>query len=143
MEQKEGALLEVWDQRIQGRRNAQLLNTRAGAQVICKRPSARAAREIDSDRIGILPRLGKKLLTAPARRAVNAVLVDALIINCSNNIAQVGNDPGTMHHACIGLGSDEEDRAVGNRGQARNDILQRRALLLCNTENPLAKLLIS
>ncbi|WP_223121569.1 hypothetical protein, partial [Pseudomonas viridiflava] len=87
LEQKKGALLKTWDQRIQGRRNAQLLNARAGTEFICKRPSARAAGEIDSDRIGILPCLGKKLLTAPARRAVNAVQVDALVINCGNNMA--------------------------------------------------------
>ncbi|KGT83033.1 hypothetical protein OC00_16070, partial [Xanthomonas vasicola] len=86
------------------------------AQVICKRPSARAAGEIDSDCIGILARLGKKLLTTPARRAVDVVQMDALVINCGNNMVQVGNDAGAVHHAYMGLGSDEEYRAVGNGG---------------------------
>lgn len=72
--------------------------------------------KIDSDCIGILPRLGKKFLTAPAGRAVNAVKVNALVINCRNNMVQAGNDPGTMRHAKIGLGSEEEYRAVNNRG---------------------------
>ncbi len=47
---------------------------------------------------------------------MNAVQVDALVINCGNNMVQVGNDPGTMHYACIGLGGDEEYGAVGNCG---------------------------
>lgn len=120
-----------------------MLDARAGTEVICKRPTARAAREIDSDRIGVLPCLGKEFLTTPARCAVNAVQVDALVINRGNHMAQVGNDAGAMHHASIGLGSDEECRAAGNRGQARDDIFEYGALLLRNSENLLAKLLIS
>lgn len=115
-EAETGALFETWDRRIHGRRNAQLLNVRACAQVICKRPSARTAREIDSDCIGILACLGQELLAAPARRAVDVVQMDALVINCGNNMVQVGNDPGTVHHADMGLGSDEEHGAVGDRG---------------------------
>lgn len=41
--------------------------------------------------------------------------MDALVINCGNDMVQFGYDPGTVHHAYMGLGSDEEYRAVGNR----------------------------
>ncbi|MET3148276.1 UNVERIFIED_ORG: hypothetical protein ABIB63_004074 [Xanthomonas axonopodis] len=46
-----------------------------------------------------------------------------------------------MHHACVGLGSNQENRAVGNRGQARNDIVECGTFLLRDTQNALAKLL--
>jgi hypothetical protein len=48
-------------------------------------------------------------------------------------MTQVGHDPGAMHHACVGLGSNQENRAVGNRGQARNDIVECGTFLLRDT----------
>lgn len=84
LDEEQRALLKIRDQWIHGRCNAQLFNVRSCAEIGGKRTAARATREIDSDCIGILARIRKKLLTAPARRAVDVIQMGALVIDRRN-----------------------------------------------------------